>query len=55
MFHPQWNLPFDDADFYLCDTANSITITAVLGDLPDSFRDLENYGHFLCGWNAGNP
>ena len=52
VFHPQWNLQFDDADFHLCDTANSITITAVLGDLPDSFRDLENYGHFLCGWNA---
>ena len=52
VFHPQWNLPFDDADFHLCDTTNSITITAVLGDLPDSFRDLENYGHYLCGWNA---
>ena len=52
VFHPQWNLPFDDADFHLCDTTNAITIEAVLGDLSDAFRDLENYGHFLCGWDA---
>ena len=52
-FHPQWNLSFDDADFHLCDPANPITIYAVLGDLPDAFRDLEKYGHSLCGWNVG--
>lgn len=52
LFHPQWNLSFDDADFHLCNPENSITIEAVLGDLPDSFRDLEKYGHLLCGWNA---
>ncbi len=23
VFHPQWNLPFDDADFHLCDTTNA--------------------------------
>ena len=51
-FHPHWNLSFDDADFYLCDTAKSITIEAILGNLPDAFRDLENYGYLLCGWNA---
>lgn len=53
LFHPQWNLSFDDADFHLCNPENSITIEAVLGDLPDAFRDLEKYGHLLCGWNAG--
>lgn len=52
VFHPQWNLTFDDADFHLCNPANSIMIEAVLGDLPDAFRDLEKYGHWLCGWNA---
>lgn len=52
VFHPQWNLSFDDADFHLCDPANPITIEVVLGDLPDAFRDLEKYGHWLCGWNA---
>ena len=51
-FHPQWNLSFDDADFHLCDPANTIVIEAVLGNLPDAFRDLERYGHWLCGWNA---
>ncbi|MBB5520095.1 ATP-dependent nuclease [Amphiplicatus metriothermophilus] len=51
-FHPQWNLTFDDADFHLCNPANPITIEAVLGDLPDEFRDLEKYGHWLCGWNT---
>ena len=52
VFHPQWNLSFDDADFHLCDPANTITIEAILGDLPDAFRDLEKYGHWLCGWDA---
>jgi putative ATP-dependent endonuclease of the OLD family len=52
IFHPQWNLSFDDADFHLCNPINSITIEAILGDLPDEFRDLEKYGHWLCGWNA---
>jgi hypothetical protein len=52
VFYPQWNLSFDDADFHLCNPANSITIEAVLGDLPDAFRDLEKYGHLLCGWNS---
>ena len=52
VFHPQWNLSFDDADFYLCNPANAITIEAVLGDLSDAFRDLEKYGHALCGWNV---
>lgn len=49
LFHPQWNLSFDDADFYLCNPQNLITIEAVLGDLTDAFRDLEKYGHWLCG------
>ena len=53
VFHPQWNLSFDDTDFHRCDPANPITIDAILGDLPDAFRDLEKYGHWLCGWDAG--
>ena len=51
-FHPHWNLSFDDADFHLCDPTHPITIDAVLGDLPDAFRDLDKYGHWLCGWNV---
>lgn len=52
VFHPQWNLSFDDADFYRCNPANCIAIEAILVNLPDAFRDLEKYGHWLCGWNA---
>jgi hypothetical protein len=50
-FYPQWNLGFDDADFYQCKPENRISISVVLGDIPDEFRDLGSYGHFLCGWN----
>ena len=50
-FYPQWNLAFDDADFFQCAPANAIRVEVILGDIPDQFRDLENYGHHLCGWN----
>lgn len=52
VFHPQWNLPFDDADFHLCNPENSIKIEVVLGNIPDAFRDLSKYGYWLCGWDA---
>lgn len=52
IFYPQWNLPFDDADFYRCTPDTPITIEVILGDLSDAFRDLEKYGYLLCGWNA---
>jgi putative ATP-dependent endonuclease of OLD family len=50
-FYPQWNLAFDDADFYACDHNNSIQIDAVATNIPDEFRDLGRYGHWLSGWN----
>ena len=50
-FYPQWNLAFDDADFFKCAPANAICIDVLLGDIPDQFRDLESYGYHLCGWN----
>lgn len=52
LFHPHWNLSFDDADFYQCRPENHVLIEAVLGDLPDEFRDLEKYGHWLSGWDV---
>lgn len=52
LFYPHWSLSFDDADFYQCKLENSVLIEAVLGDLPDEFRDLEKYGHWLSGWNV---
>ena len=51
VFYPRWNLAFDDADFFQCDPANTVCIDATLGNISDQFRDLENYGHHLCGWN----
>jgi hypothetical protein len=51
-FYPQWNLAFDDADFYLCTPENEIGIEVIIGDLPDAFRDLATYGNWLCGWNT---
>ena len=52
VFHAQWNLPFDDADFYQCAPTNTIKLEVVLGDIIDAFRDLESYGHWLSGWDA---
>lgn len=51
VFYPQWSLTFDDADFHQCAHENKIRIEVILGDIPDEFRDLGNYGHHLCGWN----
>lgn len=51
VFYPQWNLTFDDADFHQCSPVNKISIEVVLGDIPEEFRDLEAYGHWLCGWS----
>jgi putative ATP-dependent endonuclease of the OLD family len=54
IFYPQWNLVFDDADFYQCKPENAIRIEAILGCIPEEFRDLESYGHCLCGWDSVN-
>lgn len=51
-FCPQWNLAFDDADFYQCAPENEIKIDVTVGDIPEEFRDLATYGHWLCGWNT---
>jgi hypothetical protein len=51
MFYEQWNLDFNDADFYQCTPQNKIRIEGVLGDIPEEFRDLEKYGHWLSGWD----
>ncbi len=51
MFYEQWNLDFNDADFYQCTPQNKIRIEGVLGDIPEEFRDLEKYGHWMSGWD----
>lgn len=52
IFYPQWNLAFDDADFYQCNPKNPIKIEVVIGRIPEQFMDLASYGHLLCGWNG---
>jgi putative ATP-dependent endonuclease of OLD family len=54
LFYPQWNLVFDDADFYQCKPESTVCIEAILGCIPEEFIDLENYGHCLCGWDQAN-
>ena len=51
VFYAQWSLAFDDADFYQCTPVNKISIEVILGDIPEEFRDLGSYGHYLCGWD----
>ncbi len=54
LLYPQWNLGFNDADFYQCKPENTIRIVGLLGAIPDDFRDLESYGHCMCGWDISN-
>jgi putative ATP-dependent endonuclease of OLD family len=49
--YPQWQLSFDDSDFFDCDPGKAIEIELVVTNFPDEFRDLARYGHWLSGWN----
>ena len=51
-FYPQWNLAFDDADFHECTPEYDIKIEVTVGSIPDEFRDLAAYGHWLGGWSV---
>jgi len=42
---------FTDTDFHGLDVNQPITITAVLGDLPETLLNLEVYGEFLQGFD----
>lgn len=44
---------FGDADFHNLDVGKSIVITVTLGNLPPTLLDLDAYGLFLRGWDAG--
>lgn len=50
-FHPQWNLSFNDADFYLCQNGAPIVIEILIGELPDEFCSEQKYGPHLRGWD----
>lgn len=51
VFSPQWNLPFNDADFYHCGTDAAIRIEVVIGELPNEFCSEQKYGAHLRGWD----
>jgi len=53
-FHPQWNLSFDDADFYKCQTDEPFNIDITVGSLPDEFLDIAKHGSHLRGWDIAN-
>lgn len=50
-FSPQWNLAFNDSDFYLCKTNDPILIEIIIGELPNEFCSEKKYGAHLRGWN----
>lgn len=51
-FHPQWNVAFNDSDFYNCKFDESIVIEVTLGDLVAEFCSLTKYGQHLRGWDG---
>jgi putative ATP-dependent endonuclease of OLD family len=51
VFSPQWNLGFNDSDFYLCKTDEPLTIEVLFGDLPKEFCSMQKYGAHLRGWD----
>jgi putative ATP-dependent endonuclease of the OLD family len=51
---PRWNLPFDDNDFYKCDTVAPIEINVTLTDIPDSLIAESKFGLMLRGWSQGD-
>lgn len=46
------NVAFSDTDFFNLDVNQSIQITLILGHLPDSLKDLDNYGIYLQAFDA---
>lgn len=50
VFNPQWNLPFNDSDFHLCNTESAIEIEIIIGDLLAEFCSEKKYGAHLRGW-----
>lgn len=46
------SIPFSDVDFYNLDVSQPISITTVLGALPDQLKFYDTYGIFLRAYNA---
>lgn len=50
---PNWNIPFNDNDFYDGDTSIPITIDISIM-IPDNFLPEDKYGMYLRGWDTVN-
>lgn len=48
---PRWDYPFDDSDFFGCNTGFPIEITATVGQLPDALLGDNKFGLSIRGWN----
>ena len=49
---PTWNLSVTDEDFYGCALDNPIEITVSLAEIPESLKQEDKYGLFLCNTDA---
>src|SRR5690554_4812273 len=47
------SIQFTDADFHLLDVETPITIAVTLGELNDDLKNLDAYGMYVRGFNAG--
>ena len=47
------NVQFTDADFYNLDVATPFSITLTIGALDDALKNIDTYGLFLRGFDAG--
>lgn len=50
---PNWNIPFNDNDFYNGDTSTPITIDISIM-IPENFLPEDKYGMYLRGWDKTN-
>ena len=50
---PNWNVPFNDNDFYNGDTSTPITIDISI-IIPENFLPEDKYGMYLRGWDKTN-
>lgn len=50
---PNWNIPFNDNDFYNGDTSIPITIDISIM-IPENFLPEDKYGMYLRGWDTAN-
>lgn len=46
------SVSFSDADFHELDVESPISITITIGELDDSLKSMETYGHYLRSFNA---